>query len=362
MSQLRFIFPIDGDCLNAFDGAIREGGLYTEVVVASDSPVDINGQPATEKGGRYVAEVCLLPGKNRLTAKNDSLCEEICVYRLENSIGRYRLSSDDNIVFLWDIHQNRDTYTSIFDNSYLAMYKKAHDLYGAKVHLNLFYALEDDYARFGNPRGYFDLSMMTDRFKDEWRANSDWLKLNFHAMSDLPDCPYKHTDYERIYADCKKVQQEIIRFAGEETLSEETTVHWGECTSEGVRALRDLGVKTLAGYFWMKNGAPMVAYCYEEAMVEHINKRDFWFDHGLDMMYAVIDDVMNLHDVAKNIRILDSVREDDHRSGFIEIMIHEQYYQPDDIAHIPEFEEIVLECCRWAAEKGYKGAFLSEIK
>ena len=32
--------------------------------------------------------------------------------------------------------------------------------------------------------------MMTDRFKEEFKANSDWLKLAFHANSELPDKPF----------------------------------------------------------------------------------------------------------------------------------------------------------------------------
>ena len=40
---------------------------------------------------------------------------------------RFRISSDDNILFLQDINKNKDTYSSIFENPYLAMYKMAHD-------------------------------------------------------------------------------------------------------------------------------------------------------------------------------------------------------------------------------------------
>ena len=362
MDELRFVFPIDGDCLNACDGEIRDGELWVEVKTESETPVTINGRTAEKRGGHYVAEVCIAGGRNTITARNGAGVREICVYRLKNCMGNYRLSSDDNIIFLWDINRNQETYRSIFDNPYLAVYKKAHDLYGAKVHLNLFYEMPEENAWFGEKRGHFDLSMMTDRFREEWQRNSDWLKLNFHSLSEEPACPYQDTDYDRIYADCKKVQQEIIRFAGKETLSEETTVHWGECTREGIQALRALGIETLAGYFWMSGGKPMVSYCYQEDMIEHINKRDFWFDHDLDMMYAVIDDVMNLQRTQKNLEILDGVYARNSCAGFLELMIHEQYFYRDYRNYIPEFEEIVLECCRWAAEKGYKGAFLAEVR
>ena len=48
----------------------------------------------------------------------------------------YRLSADDNIVFLQDIAENRPR--SLFDNAYLALFRRAHEECGAKVVLNLF--------------------------------------------------------------------------------------------------------------------------------------------------------------------------------------------------------------------------------
>ena len=102
-----------------------------------------------------------------------------------------------------------------------------------------------EHPNFADVREDFDLSMMTDKFKDEWIANSDWLKLNFHANHEFPAKPYKYTDYDTIYNDCKKVQNEIIRFAGKQTLSEETTMHWGECSKEGIPALIKNPVKAI---------------------------------------------------------------------------------------------------------------------
>ncbi|MFR6055078.1 MAG: hypothetical protein ACLUHK_00430, partial [Eubacteriales bacterium] len=68
----------------------------------------------------------------------------------------YRLSADDNIVFLQDIAENRPR--SLFDNAYLALFRRAHEECGAKVVLNLFYDNSSS-AGFGKKREYFDLSM-----------------------------------------------------------------------------------------------------------------------------------------------------------------------------------------------------------
>lgn len=359
--KTHFVFPIDGDVLNKYDGEIRDGKLYVKAKVESDTPVKINGVAAEKCDDFYTAEVCInLDGeKTVLTAEGQNATDTITVLTLKKHIGYYRLSSDDNIIFLYDINKNKDKYNSIFDNPYLAIYKKAHDLYGAAVHLNIYYEMPAEHKYFTQKREYFNLSMMTDKFKDEWIANSDWLKLNFHAKSDQPDMPYKDTDYSRIYNDCKKVMEEIVRFAGKETLSEETTVHWGECTYEGTKAVRDLGIKNLAAYFVIEGGKTVVSYFYPKYLVDYLSTRDFWYDTELDILYCKIDRVLNLHDAKSCIELLNEMNTSKTRSGFIEIMMHEEYFYPDSTIYLEDFEERVLEPCRWIAEKGYKGTMLA---
>ena len=361
--KTHFIFPIDGDVLNEYDGEVRDGKLYVKVKVESDSDVTVNGVKAEKCEGYYTAEVCIDGEKTVIKAEGANAFDEIAVYTLKKHTGYYRLSSDDNIIFLYDINKNKDTYKSIFDNPYLALYKKAHDLYGAAVHLNIYYEMPAVHKDFSEEREYFDLSMMTDKFKDEWIANSDWLKLNFHANQDKPDKPYKFTDYDTIYKDCGRVMKEIVRFAGKETLSDETTIHWGECTYEGVKAVRDLGIDKLAGYFILsKKGEPIVSYFYPPYFVEYLSTRDFWYDSELDILYCKIDSVLNSLTLEKNIEKIETLFENKNLSGFMEIMIHEEYFYEDYFKYIPNFEEIVLECCRAIYKKGYKPAFLADVR
>ncbi|MBE6718360.1 MAG: hypothetical protein E7574_03790 [Ruminococcaceae bacterium] len=357
-----FVFPIDGDVLNEFDGEVRDGKLYVNVKVESDSPVKVNGQKAVKCGDYYTSEVCINDGKTVIVAEGENAVDEISVFTLKKHTGYYRLSSDDNIIFLYDINKNKDKYNSIFDNPYLAVYKKAHDLYGAAVHLNIYYEMPEEHILFTEKREYFNLSMMTDKFKEEWQANSDWLKLNFHAKADQPSRPYKNTDYDTIYKDCKQVQEEIIRFAGKETLSNETTVHWGECTYEGVKAIRDLGIRSLAGYFVIENGKTVVSYFYPKYLTDYLSQRDFWYDTELDVFYCKIDRVLNLYNAKECIELLNYMYTQKTRSGFIELMMHEEYFYPDCTLYESDFEERILEPCRWVYEKGYKGIFIEEAR
>ena len=223
-NSIRFIFPIDGDCINIHDGeSISEGvRVCVKVTAPVGHEIEICGIPAKFDGEIYLARVDIKDYKTTLTAidKTDRKESAIDVYRLPNAVGGYRLSSDDNIIFLSDITAHKDEYTSIFDNPYLAVYKKAHDLYGTKVHLNIFYAFDEiSRSKFSSEREYFDLSMMTDKFREEFRANSDWLKFSFHAYSEFPDMPYKYATAEKVREDAEKVLSEIVRFAGPEILS-----------------------------------------------------------------------------------------------------------------------------------------------
>ena len=360
---IRFLFPIDGDCINVYDGKEIAGGI--RIPVSIEAPIghsiEVNGVYARYENGTYRAYADVLDKKATLTARDltDGTDCSITVLRLPNAVGGYRLSSDDNIIFLWDITEHKDEYTSIFENPYLAIYKKAHDLYGAKVHLNLFYEFDDE-ARsyFSDERPYFNLSMMTDKFREEFRANADWLKFTFHAKSEFPPKPYKYADAETVRRDCEKIHAEICRFAGEEVISECTTVHFGEANEEGARALRALGYRAMTGYF-IPADCP-VAYYAPEKLIEYVHDRDFWYDTATDILFGRIDLVVNLNTHAQNLQIIDEIMASPTRGGFVSIMIHEQYFHKDYCNHLPDFEARVIEACEKLAKNGYVGRHICE--
>ncbi len=365
--SIYFEFPIDGDCINERDGKRADNGGVTFVATVcapENSEVYINGKRAEYAEGAYRTEVTLCGYRSTLTAEdktNGTECK-IAVYYMPDAVGKYRVSSDDNILFLQDITKNKDVYTSIFDNPYLAMYKQAHDLYGAHVHLNLFYEFDPATEYFSDTsREYFNLSMMTDKFKDEFRKNSDWLKLAFHSKREHPDMPYKNASGEQITEDCLQIYREIIRFAGKECINNTTTVHWGEATIDGVRALRTLGFRSLTGYFEMWNGTPAVAYYTQGELCEHIGARDFWYDTEEDMLFGRIDAVLNSNTLEWVKDRVASVVADPQRGGFVSVMIHEQYFHKDYCCYLPDFCERVLSICKYLYEHGYQGAHIAEV-
>ncbi|MBQ8892987.1 MAG: hypothetical protein IJ043_01080 [Clostridia bacterium] len=361
-----FRFPLDGDCLNCYDGDETEEGLRIVVRIAAPSGIQltVNQQTAEWDGECYTCPVILKNYRTTLEAVDTTTGEStaIVVYRLRDAVGKYRLSSDDNILFLQDLNDHPE-YNSIFDNPYLAVYKKAHDLYGACVHMNIYYEYgPEEMKDFSAHKKPFDLSMMTDRYKNEWQQNAHWLRLSFHARKNYPDAPYRNSSIEEISGDIERVHREILRFAGEGVLSPVTTLHFGAANLQVTRTLREYGYRCLTGYFELdKHGEPLVAYHYPADFVCHVGERDFWKDNQEDLIFCRIDRVLNYpQDAAENIKALEEVAENDHRAGFISMMIHEEYFYPDYCNHRPRFEELVLEACRWCYERGYRGALLSD--
>lgn len=142
---------------------------------------------------------------------------------------------DDNIRFLENITKNKPA--SIFDDPYLKFHKELHDKYNLKVQFNLFYQNFDR---------TWDLSMMTDAYKEEFLANKDWMRFGFHARHELPDWPYLNATYDEVMKDYTDIEKEIIRFAGKETLTRSAIAHWVTMTKEGMMALKDKGIEMLS--------------------------------------------------------------------------------------------------------------------
>ena len=114
----------------------------------------------------------------------------------------FTFTIDDNIRFLKELTEK--DYGSIFDHPYMAMLLSLHKTFDAAVQLNLFYR-DGDFT--GKDRDkvdlnkYFNLSMMTDRYKAEWKANSDWIKMSFHSDRNNVR-PYLDSAYGEVFEDC----------------------------------------------------------------------------------------------------------------------------------------------------------------
>lgn len=345
--------PVDGDMLNGSDGTFTEKGFLTTVEILGSEGLEIyvNGRKAEFSEGIYKSDLLLSGYSNSIEVKEmkTGTVENIKVYVLRNFEGKYRLSIDDCIWFLRDLTQNSLLYKSLFDNPYLGFLKQVHDLYGTKIHMNIYYETEG-----------FNLSEMTCKYKREWQENADWLRLSFHAFANDPDKPYKNSGYEKVKHDCEMVVKEIKRFAGEEVMGPVTTVHWGEATVEGCRALRDIGYKCFVGYFNVEKGLPVVSYYFNIDEINHIHNRFVWRDNREDIIFVRSSIVVNCHEKDDMANVLEKVKKDSGGIPYLDLLIHEQYFYPFYVNYHPDYREKILAAVKWAVDNSYGPAFIDE--
>lgn len=263
---------------------------------------------------------------------------------------KYRLSIDDNIWFLKDLAMNASIYNSIFDNKYLNFFKSVHDLYGTKVHFNIYYETEG-----------FNLADMPTCFKEEWIENAQWIRLTFHALADAPSYPYKNASYQKVYDDCDLVNKQIKRFAGEELLSPFTTLHFVEATREGCCALRDCGYWGLVGLFRIKDNKQELSYFLDKNEVTFLQQHSFYKEARTGLVFVKNDVVLNYFKREEIIPYLQSIKKANVNKDFFEIMIHEQYFYPSYKSYQSDFCEKISDAVSWLSMQGYQSIFLEDI-
>ena len=344
--------PVDGAILNRHDGKLTAAGLRITVKGSARATrqVRINGTSVTVRNGGFHTTLLLRERENRIQAEMPGgLRHQITVFWDRDSFPRYRVSTDDNILFLKDIARHAGAYDSIFENAYLAFWRDMHRKYGAKVHFNIYYETEG-----------FNLSQMPAKFRPEWQGNADWMHLTFHARANDPDRPYLHSSAERIRQDYRLVTREIARFAGNELLSPITTVHWGALTRAAAEALRAEGVRGLVGYFEARDDLPSVCYYLPRVQWRYMSARDYWKDMREDLFFIRIDMVINLFPLEKIAPRLEQVAADPHQAEIMELMIHEQYFYPDYRNYEPDYRQRVERAIEWVTRRGYKPVFYSD--
>lgn len=362
---IEFVKPINGDVLfeNA-DGELLDGILYTDICVkaTSESDITINGvSAASGDDGLFRARISLDKYKNTVTATDAKTGENttMTLFYFKGGYKTYRMGVDDVIWCFENIYNHQDEYTSIFDDPFLKVYKDVHDAYGTHVHMHIYYETVDK---------KFNLSMFPDKYKDEFKANSDWLRFSFHALADKPDSPYKNATYEQVMQEGILVEKEIIRFAGAEVMDSVTSQHWADSNIEGTRAFRDLGFKVIDAYFiFDDDGTPMVSYYLNAEQARHAHERDFWVDTDEDIIF-VKDDII-LNDPAYSLDDIDAQLDkfktaQDH--CFMYLLIHEQYFYDHYECYEPDYRERVFRGVQWCEKNGYRsswiGAFAFENK
>ncbi len=355
---MKFQKPINGDVLfEHADGEIRDNFLYTKITLQAEpsKKIFINNVEAEEvSSGIYCAEIPLDAYRNTIEAecKETDEKEKMVIFWFKGGYKTYRLGIDDVIWCFENIYKHSEEYSSIFDDPYLALYKELYQKYGCHVHMHIYYETVDK---------SFNLSMFPDKYKEEFKANSNWLKFSFHSRCDQPDSPYKNAPYEQVMEDGRLVEKEILRFAGAEVMDFVTSQHWADSALPGTRAFRNLGFKVIDGYFvFGKDGKPMVSYYLNDEQTKHAHTRDFWVDTDEDIIFVKDDIILNEHTPDEIDGYLDKIKEsEDH--AFMYLLIHEQYFYPHYDYYEADYKERLVRGVEWCEKNGYRSSWISDF-
>jgi hypothetical protein len=249
---------------------------------------------------------------------------------------KYSFFIDDNIYFLKEVaYQNP---TSVFAQPYLANLKKLHEKYQTKFLLNLFK---------GDQNTGFMLDEFPDCYKDEFAANSDWLRFSFHAAFDkthyfnTTNC-FASTTAEFI-RDYNYVKREVERFAGRESFLVPQIIHYVDSSLEIKRFLYEEGVRFLADrrtkFEQLSQEAGQVVVSYPDEEVPQLIRIPF----ELVINNVPLDEIVPQLDI----RIVDENR------NYISIMTHEPQFYSYYWNYIPEHWERLDKAFSHLEQNGY---------
>jgi hypothetical protein len=299
---------------------------------------------------------------------------------------------DDVIWVLRDVARNRPV--RLFDNAFLKMLKKAHDDYGVKTQLNVFYRTSYFY---GNDE--FSLFEMPDCYKQEWEAAADWLKLAFHAKEEFPDYPHVNAQYNDVKQLFETVKSEVFRFAGEKSFTYSFCPHWNAVSEQGVHAVYDCGVRIMDvsvgeaqdysddpdslpyGHAMRllnnrqpetrvySRGGPNVAINNSLCAYNHLSTEQF--DQTSGTLKYIYDATTGMkfkkyHRPALTLNLIpyndiETVLSPFIGNEYIGICTHEQYFYEEYLAYQPDYAETIYKMGKLLHENGYEFMFLDEL-
>lgn len=240
-----------------------------------------------------------------------------------------KFSVDDATEILMEVAVN--DYDSIFESERMSLFKQMHDEYDLDVTLFLFEKI-----------GSFDLADFSDKYKDEFEQNSDWLKLGWHGIDDgnPQESGYDGDDLVQSYVN---TTDDIIRFAGKKSLSKELRIHfWYTDGSDTIRYLSQDGI---SGLYYCDTD--VIGYDFtasEDTQIRNdinglLSKR-----YGFNFVRFQLTDIRldNIEDDTELIALLQD------RDLDKDIVVFTHAWMLDDSS------QYIEAMCKWAADNDYK--------
>ena len=291
------------------------GGMSVAIIVLS---ILIGGYTLNKKTGDPL---------NKSYIRTDSYVAEN-----ETQDNIFNLTFDDTVDLFRDLADS--DYKSVFENSTLSWAKYLHEEYGVVVTFYTMYESDD-----------FNLSQCPGKYKDEFIANSDWLKFGFHTLNG-------ETSYETgvISVDYAKTINELKRIVGSDSIDNVIRLQSFQGSKEGVSELLSLDEEPVVGLltaddsrqsYYLDNDENKYIYCHDRMV-----KDDCYFI-STDMRMEYVDNV------DKKIKELSS-NSWNNQTGDLVIFTHEW-------ALNLETKEKVEKMCQYAVDNGYRSVFFEDV-
>ncbi|MDD4018663.1 MAG: twin-arginine translocation signal domain-containing protein [Kiritimatiellae bacterium] len=319
---------------------------------------------------------------------------DVEVRRTRNIPGKRAALYIDDVIFVFrDLAVQRPK--SCWNHFFLAALKEAHEKYGLKVQLNIFYRNDFYYGARG---AEFTIKEMPDIWKAEFQAAKDWLKFGFHSYSEFPDYPWINAGYDDVKFTWNLLAGEVERFAGPGMFAKAVTPHWGPMSKEGCVALKDCGATAIwcsGGKRYEYTGDRTILPYGHGMRIENFRKPEtamFWrpgggddisvsacgYNHLLPDQVKVTYGTYNwLYDKATGCNFmrfgcgapcLNLYRLEDIParmrqvigSEFLIHATHEEYWYKDYFAYQPDSREKLLVSCKMVHDAGYKYSFIED--
>ena len=287
------------------------------------------------------------------------------------------------------------TPKSCWEHRFLGHLKEAHEKYGLKVQLNVFF--RDDFY-YGARTAEFTLRDMPELWRDEFQAAKSWLKFGFHSLQEFPDYPWINASYDDVKYTWEITRREVERFAGPGMFALAVTPHWGPMSKEGCIALKDCGAKVVwvsrgrrweydgnrsllpyghamrienfrkpeTAIYWRGGGGDdiSVSACgYNHLMASEVAKTRGTYNWVHDKATGVNFKAFSMGGTCLNLLELKDVEAAMARNGEPEFYIHathEEYFYKHYFAYQSDYCEKTFKAVKWMHDHGYEYAFIED--
>lgn len=281
-------------------------------------------------GGYYTKEVNFSVTGNKSYIRSDNYKEGV-------SSGKniFNLSFDDTILIFEDISSKN--YDSIFENATLAWYKDLHSKYGVTVSCFVYY--ED---------GDFNLSDVTERYRDEFEKNSNWLRFGFHTVDKDTNYPTRNN----LVSDYEKTVQQLKRIVGSNAIDNVIRLQNFQGTYAEISQLAKLEDEPIKGLltaddmrqsYYLSSKANSYIYAHDELYDEDTGLYFF----STDFRTEYVDNMgAKLKELQKDCW--------NNQTGDLVVFSHEWALSMENKAKIEKI-------CKYACDKGYRFEFFEDI-